>query len=146
MNAIDGKPDTGWALVPQTGKPHTAVFELKEPINLEEGQVLTFTLEQLYPGKDHNIGKFRLSATTVKPPVALEGPPEAIAKALAEEPEKRTDAQKAELKRHFRSLDPEYARLQAEVAGQPKPGDPRLIGAQNLVWSMINTQQFWFNY
>jgi hypothetical protein len=144
--AIDGKLETGWAISPQIGKPHTAVFELKEPLTLEEGQVLTIVMEQRYSDNQHNVGKFRLSTTTAKPPVALEGPPEAVAKLLSIEPEKRTDQQKAELTRYFRGLDAQYARLQADLANTAKPGDPRLIGAQDLVWGMINTPAFWFNY
>ena len=62
------------------------------------------------------------------------------------EPEKRTPQQKAQLTQYFRSLDAEYKRLQADLAATPKPGDPRLVGAQNLVWAMINTPAFWFNY
>jgi hypothetical protein len=144
--AIDGKLETGWAISPQFGKPHTAVFELKEPLTLIEGQVLTILMDQRYTDNKHNIGKFRLSTTTSKPPLALEGPPEAIAKLLDVEPDKRTDQQKAELTRYFRAMDQEYGRLQAELNAQGKPGDPRLIGAQNLVWAMINNKAFWFNY
>ena len=74
-NVIDGKPDTGWAVAPQMGKTQMAVFELKEPLDIAEGMELTVVLDQKFTGKDHNIGKFRLSATTSKPPIAFEGPP-----------------------------------------------------------------------
>src|SRR5262249_26225004 len=30
--AIDGNPATAWAVVPKTGQPHVALFQLKEPI------------------------------------------------------------------------------------------------------------------
>ncbi len=30
--AIDGKPATGWAILPETGKPHVAIFETKSAI------------------------------------------------------------------------------------------------------------------
>ena len=43
---------------------HTAVFEMKEPLGFPAGTELTFTLDQKFPGKDHNLGKFRLSVTT----------------------------------------------------------------------------------
>jgi hypothetical protein len=144
--AIDGKPETGWAIGPQLSKPQTAVFELKEPLTVDEGMVITVVLDQQFAGKDHNVGKFRLATTDAKPPVAFEGPPEAVGNLLEIEPEKRTPQQVKKLTDYFRSLDGEYKRLQAELAAQPKPGDPRLIGAQNLVWAMINTPEFWFNY
>src|SRR5262249_12336744 len=41
--AIDGNPATGWAVVPQTGRSHTAFFELKAPLANPAGTVLTFT-------------------------------------------------------------------------------------------------------
>ena len=30
--AIDGKPDTGWAVLPEVGKPHVAIFETESPL------------------------------------------------------------------------------------------------------------------
>ena len=35
--AIDGKPETHWAISPQTGKDHAGVFEIKEDLNLAGG-------------------------------------------------------------------------------------------------------------
>ncbi|HJT78473.1 MAG TPA: DUF1549 domain-containing protein [Gemmataceae bacterium] len=145
-NAIDGKLDTGWAAVPQTGKRHVAAFETKEPINLPAGAVLTFTLEQHFAGKQHSIGKFRLSVTTSKVPLSLEGPPGPIAKILAVPAAKRTPPQQAELAQYFRAQDAELARLQKAVADYGKPGDPRLLGAQNLMWALLNSKAFLFNY
>ena len=34
--AIDGNPATGWAISPQFGKPHTAVFEIKDAARLPQ--------------------------------------------------------------------------------------------------------------
>lgn len=145
-NAIDGNAATGWAIHPELGKPHTAVFECKEPITIDGPVTLTFTLDQQYVDKQHSIGKFRLSVTTAKPPVTLKGPPEAIAKVLGIEPDKRTDADKAELARYFRSLDSELARLQRELAESAPPSDKRLLGVQDLAWALINSPAFLFNH
>jgi hypothetical protein len=144
--AIDGNEATGWAIAPQFGKPHVAVFEVKDPVSFAGGAVLTVSLVQKFPGKDHNLGKFRLSATTAPKPVALNGPPEAIAKLLNVEPEKRTPEQQAELTRYFRSLDPELAHLQKQVADYPAPVDRRQPGAQDLVWALLNSKAFQFNH
>jgi hypothetical protein len=143
--AIDNNPTTGWAIDPQKGQPQTAVFEAKAPFGSAGGATLTFTLLQAYPGKEHNLGKFRLSVTTAKAP-ALTGPPEAIAKILAVEPPKRTPAQLGELTRHFRSLDAELARLQQALADVPMPTDRRQPGAQDLVWALLNSKAFQFNH
>ena len=96
--AIDNNPSTGWAIANMFGKTHTAVFEMSPPVALPDGALLTFTLEQLYPGKDHNIGRFRLSVTSAKPPIRLTvGLPENVIKILAVEPAQRSEAQKAEV-------------------------------------------------
>jgi len=144
--AIDGNPESGWAIAPQFGKRHDAVFELKTPVASSTGAVLTFTLDQHWPGKDHNIGRFRLSATSAKPPVSLDGLPEPILKILAVEPAKRSADQKAELTKYYQRNDPELARLKRELAEYPKPIDKRLIGAQDLAWALMNSPAFLFNH
>jgi hypothetical protein len=145
--AIDNNPDSGWAVAPQFGKDHFAVFETQSPLGAAGGTTLTFTLLQRFPGGDHhNIGRFRLSVTTAKTPLTLTGPPEPVAKALRVESAQRTPEQKAELTRHFRSLDSELARLRQAVADAPMPVDKRQPGAQDLVWALLNSKAFQFNH
>jgi hypothetical protein len=79
--ALDGKNDTGWAVFPETGKPHFAIFELKEPIGFAEGAILTFKLEQQY-GRFHTILRPRLSVTTAPLPVRAQSFPENIRKII----------------------------------------------------------------
>ncbi len=108
--AIDNNPDTGWGIMPEFGKAHAAYFELATPLSLPAGANLTITMLQRFPGKEHNIGHFRLSVTTAKTPLSVKGPPEAIAKAIATEPAKRTPQQKVELMNYYRAMDPELPR------------------------------------
>jgi hypothetical protein len=147
-NAIDGNHDTGWAVAPAFGKSHVAVFETKEPLGFPEGTVLTFTLDQRFAGKLHNVGKFRLSVTTAKPPIPLEDAlPPALVKILVTPAAKRTPEQKAELANYYRSIDAELARLRQVVAEHPKPpADKRLVGAQDLAWALLNSKAFLFNH
>ncbi|HLJ96217.1 MAG TPA: DUF1549 domain-containing protein [Gemmataceae bacterium] len=144
--AIDGNPETGWAVSPAFGKPHVAIFEVKEPIAFPEGAILTFTLEQRYSGKEHNIGRLRLSVITAKPPILLDDATDPIAKILAVAPDKRNPQQLAELSRYFRTKDPEWVRLNQALAEHPKPLNQRLLGAQDLAWALLNSPAFLFNH
>src|SRR5439155_23372159 len=98
-NAIDGDAKTGWAIGEQMGRSHVALFELKEPLSLQEGQVLTMVLDQQYGGR-HTLGRLRLSATTATPPVLVHVIPDSIGQILAVAPEQRTLEQRAELSAH----------------------------------------------
>jgi formylglycine-generating enzyme required for sulfatase activity/tetratricopeptide (TPR) repeat protein len=60
--AIDSDDRTSWAIHPETGKPHFALFELAEPITVTPGTVLRVTFEFKSPHIQHGFGRFRLSA------------------------------------------------------------------------------------
>src|SRR5262249_3863150 len=137
-HAIDNNPGTGWAIAPMFGKDQTAIFELKKPVGAATGTTLTFTLDQKFAGKDHNIGRFRLSVTTAKPPVSISKLPDNITQILAIAAEKRTNDQKTVLANYYRSLDQELGRLQRAVATDIVPADPRAVGAQDLAWALLN--------
>ena len=46
VNALDGKPKTGWAIAPKMGKPHNATFFLAKPVPLKGPQHLRVTITQ----------------------------------------------------------------------------------------------------
>ena len=146
QNAIDGNEASGWAVAPAFGTTHRAVFEVKEPAGYPGGTLLTFTLIQKYPGREHNIGRLRLSVSTAKGSLPLDGLPDAIGKILSIEPGKRTPEQKSAVANYFASTDAELARLKAELMAHPVPGDSRLLGAQDLAWALINSPAFLFNH
>jgi hypothetical protein len=60
--AIDGNPETGWAIFPQVNESHHIVFEFEEPLVVAGGGKLAVALQQQNPPK-HVIGRFRLSIT-----------------------------------------------------------------------------------
>jgi len=144
--AIDGNAGTGWAVAPQFGKAHVALFHLQEPLAFPDGARLTFTLDQQFPGKDHNLGRFRLAVTTAPNPVLTDSLPPQVVQALAVPPEKRSNEQQAALLNYYRSQDGELVRLSRAVAQSPRPGDKRLIGAQDLAWALLNSPAFLFNH
>lgn len=145
--AVDNNPATGWAIANEMGKNQVAVFESMQRPGFKEGTTLVFTLNQQFAGKDHNIGKFRISATTAKPPILLQGqvPPD-VAKLLDIEPAKRTDDQKKTVSDYYRRIDPELGRLTRLHNEFLVPSSARELGAQDLAWALINSPAFLFNH
>jgi hypothetical protein len=145
-NVVDNNPESGWAISPQFGKGQVAVFELQNKIGTTEGTTLTVTMLQKF-GTEHTIGKFRISVTTSKPPVQLQGTvPDNIAKLVEIPREKRTPAEQAALVNYVRSIDQELARLQRALNEYSVPPSPRVLGAQDLAWALMNSPAFLFNH
>jgi hypothetical protein len=145
QNAVDGNDHTGWAVSPRFGENHSAAFEI-ERWPVEGTSRITVTLQFHYQDGKHNLGRFRLAGTTNPPPLSLTGPPEAVAAILATPSADRSAEQHAALAKFFRASDAELARLETALAENAKlQSDPRLIGAQDLVWALINTPAFLFN-
>ena len=113
--ALDGKAETAWAIYPEVGKNHSAIFELREPLDLKEGEVLVVVLEQLQ-GKHRLIARPRLSATALPPPFKTEPLPAEVAKIVAVDPAKRSRDQNIELVAWV--LD---RKIQKELDALPKP-------------------------
>ena len=113
--SIDGDTNTAWGVFPETGKPHHAVFELKDNTGFEGGTTLTFVLEQLH-GREHTILRPRLSVTTSPRPVNAEPLPTTSKKSSQSEPARRTDEQKVELAASFLKQQTDK-----ELAALPKP-------------------------
>ncbi|MGH7134646.1 MAG: DUF1549 domain-containing protein, partial [Pirellulales bacterium] len=70
--AADGKPNTGWAILPEVGKPHHLVLETAADMGDGNPATLTIKLHQNY-GTSHTIGRLRLSASTSPRPIRAEG-------------------------------------------------------------------------
>jgi hypothetical protein len=145
-SVTDPSGGTGWAIVPQTGKPHTIVFSLREPLAPGTKGNLVITMESKHPAQDHILGRFRLSGTSVTGPLPLEGMPANILKILALAPAKRSAQQVTELTSFFQNRDEEFRRLTKAIADHPEPIDSRLLGAQDLAWALLNSTSFLFNH
>ncbi len=143
--AIDGRPNTGWAIAPETGKDHAAVFEVLEEVKFAGGTTLVLTLDHQFDDR-HTIGKFRVSITQAPLPLNAPKAPENILAIAAIPAEQRNDAQRSELANYYRSQDAEWNRLQQAVAAAAlQQKNHRLTGAQDLAWALINSPAFLFN-
>ncbi len=131
--AIDGDLATGWAIAPQLGKRHAALFETKTILDCADDTTLTIVLDHQY-GTQHTIGRFRLSATLMPRPVKLEGMPDDIATILTTAAEQRTPEQRQKLTAYFATLDPDLAKLRQAEAEHAKQAPPSpATKAQTLV-------------
>jgi hypothetical protein len=131
--AIDNDKVSAWAIDPQFGKDHAAVFEFEQPVGFDAGTGLTFTLE-FNNNTGHGIGRPRLAVTTQARPVPLDGDqqPEvvtAILRALEVKPDARlSDWQRGELLKWFRTTDPQWQKLNRKVEDHAKsaPQSPKV--------------------
>ena len=73
-HAIDADETSGWAIQPELGKPHAAVFALDTPIAVAPGATVTLTLGFHSPNVSHQLGRFRLAITDA-PSTAATNPP-----------------------------------------------------------------------
>ena len=114
---LDADPANGWGIHPEVGKAHQAMFTLAEPLALDSPREIKVTLDFQSQFAQHQIGRFRLAvASTAKPQLADVLPAE-VATALAVPSDKRTDAQAAVLKKHYREkVSPEFAKLNEQLA------------------------------
>lgn len=110
--AVDGDPKTGWAIAPEFGKPHWAVFLLKEPFEATPETEVTIELEQRY-GSARTIGCFRLSAITGN--VDADSLPGDVTKALAKSAEEWTDKERETLLAFRVAEDSHSQELQQQV-------------------------------
>jgi hypothetical protein len=65
-HCLDGIKDTGWAISPQFGRPNEAVFDLRNALTAAGPLTLLIVLDHQSIFDQHQIGRFRISATTSK--------------------------------------------------------------------------------
>lgn len=156
---IDADKKSGWAVDPEFGKDHAAVFEFKEPVGLADGVELSVTLK-FDVNNRHSIGRPRLSVSAI-PPVAGSGGTNAIPRLTSPglpggtvaaaiqgwstPAAQRTGAQTAALRQWHRNSNAEWRRLNAAVdavvAAKPKPVLSKvLIASEGLPPVRMHTQ------
>jgi hypothetical protein len=123
-NAIDADPNTGWAIHPEVGKSHSAIFEFESPVSAtapddqpKQPIALSITLDFQSQFAQHQLGRFRLAATDAKNPQGAVQLPANIAEILSVPSGDRNDAKKSELERYYRTnVSSAIKEMNAEVA------------------------------
>ncbi|MFO0878847.1 MAG: PSD1 and planctomycete cytochrome C domain-containing protein [Gemmataceae bacterium] len=124
---IDNNPNSAWAVDPQFGKDHAAVFDLAAPLGHPGGTVLTLTL-RFNNNTHHSIGRPRLALSTLpKPPaVAGDGLPEEVRRALARleatPGQAPTPAERTALLAWYRGNDSGWKKLADELEAHRRKG------------------------
>jgi hypothetical protein len=145
--AIDGDEKSAWAVDPQFGKDHAAVFETEGAVGFPGGSVLTITLH--FKNNDmHSIGRLRLAVTSRPGPVELTAPgiPQQVMAVLKTPTERRDAGQKATLLKWYGStIDPEGRRLHQQARDHlrqaPRPALQKvLVATEGLPAIRLHTQ------
>jgi hypothetical protein len=118
--SLVGKPPVaGWAILPEVGKSHEAVFQLAKPLAVAAGEKVKITLEFQSPHGQHSIGLLRLSATGDAKPAENWLSPE-LRTLLAAPAKDRNADQKQKLAAYYRDraaqTQPQREKLQAVAA------------------------------
>ena len=123
--AIDGLEHTGWAIAPQIGKDHEAIFKATGPLNPGRGATLRLTLS--HANVYYFIGRLRLSATNDSNPASVL--PDEVIAALETPAEQRTETQRARIAESYRSISPltkqateKIATIEKQLAAARKAG------------------------
>jgi mono/diheme cytochrome c family protein len=114
--AIDGETLGGWAIYREVGMNESRVitFLAEEPFGYQEGTILTFDLDHRY-GRQHAIGRFRLSVTPADP-TTITLPDNTLA-ALRTPAAERTPKQQDVVLEHFAALQPDVREKMAVLEG-----------------------------
>lgn len=117
--AVDGDPDTAWAVAPQFKKDHWAEFRTLEAINASAGESLVVTLDQHY-GSGRVIGRPKISFLVGSADTA--SLPEEIATLLRSE-KPLNGKQRKTVRKYFDSRNPALAAIEKEIAATQKKLD-----------------------
>jgi hypothetical protein len=144
--AIDDDPKSGWAVDPQFGCDHAAVFEVGQALRTDSGSTLKITLA-FDNNAGHNIGRIRLSATDAPRPVGLgdDGVPPDVREILAIDPTARTPEQTATALAWFRTIDLGWLALKQAVddharTAPKREGTKAMICTEGLPAVRLHTQ------
>ncbi|HUG20715.1 MAG TPA: PSD1 and planctomycete cytochrome C domain-containing protein, partial [Planctomycetaceae bacterium] len=99
-NALDGKPDTGWAIEGHAKKENRLAYFLAEKPFAEQSSLLKVVLKHESVYAQHQFGRVRLSVSESNP-IGANVPEEFLA-IIKLDTEKRNEEQSGKLQKHFR--------------------------------------------
>lgn len=134
-NAIDARDDSGWAILPEAGKPHEAIFEPARALPADDRTTLVFTLAFNSQYARHEIGRFRLAVTTAHNPGGRRAVPANLRPVLALAADQRSDDQKRQLAAWFRTIAPSLQPARDDLASVQKDRDKFLEGVATCLVS-----------
>ena len=109
-------PTFGWAIMPEKGKPNSLVVQIPQGAKFKKGEFLTIVLHQYHGSGNHLLGRFRISVTVDKDPLAdpLKALPGDLSMILLAK-DKRTPKQAKRLTDHFISVTPIFASQRKKI-------------------------------
>lgn len=127
-HTADGKPATGWAIMPQFGKPHELIIAPRTPQTVPSSEVLTIRLAFESPHVQHVLGKFRVSMTSDRPEL-VRGMPPAVLAALSKPKDQRSEAEQKAVSDHYVSTHADViaAKAAADQAKSRREGFERSL-------------------
>ncbi|MBW3598368.1 MAG: DUF1553 domain-containing protein [Planctomycetes bacterium] len=110
----------GWAVAPETGKPHELTLIPASPVEVDNGATLAVTLEFNSQHARHTLGRFRISTTDDgRASQFARTPPEVLA-ILKAPGEQRSETQQSIVAKHYLSIAPELAPQRDRLASLKK--------------------------
>jgi len=107
----------GWAIGGATGRAHAMTLLLSEAVEVPAGATLRVTVEQQSAFDGHTLARFRLAMTGSPEVAKMNGPPPAVAAALAKPAADRDAAEHAQaVAYYYEAVAPELASVREERA------------------------------